>query len=109
MSQIETATGTVVSFTGHAGSGEPVLELDTGGELLEIRLAPYQPIAAAGLVIEPGITLTVTFAPTSCDNEPHFVAISIVDEATNVTVQLRDPETGFPMTEGGGHHRPNWP
>lgn len=108
MSLAETVSGTVESMSGHAGAGEPVLALDVSGEILEITLSPYQPIAAAGLVIEPGILLTVTFAPTQCD-EPHLVAISIVDDATGVLIQLRDPETGFPMTNGGGHHRPNWP
>lgn len=108
MSLVETVSGTVESMSGHAGAGEPVLALDVSGEILEITLSPYQPIAAAGLVIEPGILLTVTFAPTQCD-EPHLVAISIVDDATGVLIQLRDPETGFPMTNGGGHHRPNWP
>jgi hypothetical protein len=109
MSQVETVGGSVVSFNGQAGSGEPVVVLDVGGELIEITLSPYQPIAAAGLVIEPGITLTVTFAPTLCDDETHLVAISIVDDATGVLVQLRDPETGFPMAPGGGHNQPNWP
>jgi hypothetical protein len=109
MSQVETVTGYVVSFTGHSGSGEPILALDVDGETVEITVSPYQPVAAAGLVIEPGVVLTVDFAPTLCDGEPHLVAISIVDVATGVTVQLRDPETGFPMTNGGGHHRPTWP
>ena len=109
MSQVETVSGAVVSFDGQAGAGEPVVVLDAAGELLEITVSPYQPIAASGLVIEPGVTLTVTFAPTLCDDESHLVAISVVDDATGVLVQLRDPETGFPMAPGGGHHQPNWP
>ncbi len=110
MSQVETVTGDVVDFTGHAGAGQPVLTLDVDSETIEITLSPYQPILAAGLVIEPGLVLTVTFAPTECEEDPHNVAISILDDATGVLVQLRDPETGFPMTGGGsGHNRPNWP
>ncbi|MEE4271726.1 MAG: hypothetical protein V2I67_08630 [Thermoanaerobaculales bacterium] len=109
MSQVETGSGIVASFTGHAGSGEPLLVLDVDGESVEITVSPYQPIAAAGLLIEEGTSLTVTFAPTLCDDEPHLVAISIIDDATGVLIQLRDPETGFPMTNGGGHNRPNWP
>mgnify|MGYP001812882891 CR=1 FL=1 len=109
MSQVETVTGEVVDFTGHAGSGQPVLTLDVDGETVEITVSPYQPILAAGLVIEPGLVLTVTYAPTDCVEDPHNVTISIVD-ATGVTIQLRDPETGFPMAGGGGgHNRPNWP
>jgi len=109
MSQIATATGNVVDFTGFAGSGQPVLTLDANGQSIEIVLSPYQPILAAGLVIEPGDTLTVAFAPTDCDEAPQNVAISILDDATGILVQLRDPETGFPMTNGGGHNQPNWP
>jgi hypothetical protein len=60
-------------------------------------------------VIEPGLILTVTCAPTDCEEDLHNVAISVLDVATGVLVQLRDPETGFPMTNGGGHNRPNWP
>jgi hypothetical protein len=109
MSQIDTVTGAVVAFTGAAGSGQPVVTLDAQGEVVEITVSPYSPIAASGMVIEPGVILTIVFAPTECDEAPQFVAISILDAATGVLVQLRDPETGFPMAPGGGHNRPNWP
>lgn len=110
LSQIETVTGQVVDFTGHAGSGQPVLTIDGDDDTYEITVSPYQPIVTAGLVIEPGMILTVTFAPTDCDEDPHNVSISILDAATGVLIQLRDPETGFPVTgSGGGHNRPNWP
>jgi hypothetical protein len=110
MSLVETVTGEVVDFTGHAGAGQPILTLYVDGESIEITLSPYQPIEAAGLVIVPALVLTVTFAPTDCEEDPHNVAISIIDDATGVLVQLRDPETGFPMAGGGsGHNRPNWP
>jgi hypothetical protein len=110
MSQVETVTGEVLDFTGHAGAGQPVLTLDVAGDSLEITVSPYQPILAAGLVIEPGIVLTVTYAPTDCVENPHYVTISILDDATSILIQLRDPETGFPMAGGGsGHNRPNWP
>ena len=110
MSQVETVSGVVVDFTGHAGSGQPILTLEVDGENLEITVSPYQPILAAGLSIEPGISLTVTYAPTDCVEDPHNVTISIVDDATGFLIQLRDPETGFPMAGGGGgHNRPNWP
>lgn len=110
LSQIETVTGEVVDFTGHAGSGQPILTIDVDGITYEITVSPYQPIVTAGLVIEPGMILTVTFAPTDCNEDPHNVSISILDAATGVLIQLRDPETGFPVTGGGGgRNRPNWP
>jgi len=109
MSQIDTVTGAVVDFTGHAGSGQPIITLDVDGETYEITVSPYGPIEASGLVIEPGLMLTIVYAPTECEEDPHFVSISILDVATGVLVQLRDPETGFPITTGGGHNRPNWP
>ena len=110
MSLIDEVTGEVLEFTGHAGSGQPIVTLDADGETYEITVSPYGPIEASGMVIEPGLILTIVFAPTECEEDPHFVAISILDVATGVLVQLRDPETGFPMTGGGGgHNRPNWP
>ena len=109
MALIDTVTGIVVDFTGHAGSGQPVLTLDVDGEIYEITVSPYGPIEAAGFVIEPGMTLTVVFAPTECEEDPHLVTISIQDDATGVVIQLRDSETGFPMAAGGGQNRPNWP
>jgi hypothetical protein len=110
MSQVATATGVVVEFTGYGSADQPVLTLEVETETVDITVSPYQPILAAGLVIEPGLILTVTFAPTECAENPHNVAISILDDATGVLVQLRDPESGFPMTGGGGgHNRPNWP
>jgi len=109
MSLVETVTGTVVELVGHAGSGQPVLTLDVDGAPYEIVVSPYAPVNAAGLVIEPGMELEVTFAPTDCDEEAHLVTISIIDLATGVAIQLRDPETGFPMSGGGQQNRPNWP
>jgi hypothetical protein len=109
MSMVESVTGVVVAFEGHGEPEQPVLTLDVGGETVEITVSPYGPIAAAGLIIEPGMTLTVTFAPTECEEDPHLVTIAILDDATGILVQLRDPETGFPMNNGNGHNRPNWP
>lgn len=109
MTQVATVSGTVVSFTGEAGSDQPLLTLDADGEVFEIVVSPYAPVNAAGLVIEPGMALEVTFAPTDCEEDPLLIAISIVDQATGILVQLRDPETGFPMSGGGQHNRPNWP
>ena len=109
MSQVDTVTGEVVEFTGHAGSGQPVMNLDVEGELYEITVSPYGPVAAAGLVIEPGLILTVTYAPTECQEDPHLVTISILDVATGFLIQLRDPETGFPMASGNQHNRRNRP
>jgi hypothetical protein len=109
MTQVQTVTGTVVDFVGHAGSGQPTLTLDAAGETWVIVVSPYQPVEAAGLIIEPGLGLEVTFAPTICSGEPLLVTIAITDLATGMSIQLRDPETGFPMAPGGGHNRPNWP
>ena len=109
MSLVQTVTGDVTDFTGHAGSGQPVLTLDVNGEIYEITVSPYGPVEASGLVIEPGLNLEVVFAPTECEEDPHLVTISILDTITGLSIQLRDPETGFPMAAGGGHNRPNWP
>lgn len=109
MSAVETVTGTVIEFTGHAGSGQPLLSLDVDGTTVEIVVSPYAPVNAAGLVIDPGMVLTVTYAPTDCDEGGQLIAISITDDTTGIQIQLRDPETGFPMSGGSQQNRPNWP
>ena len=97
MDQVETVTGVVVSFPSEPGVGNPIMELSVEGQTLEILVSPFSVVYAAGLTVEPGTELTVTFAPT-IDDPAVLVTIAIIDPVTGLTIQLRDPETGFPMT-----------
>lgn len=101
MSAVTTVTGTVVSITAEVGAGYPTLVLLAGGQELTIYISPYRLIAASGLLIEPGMELEVTYAPAETTSGTVLLAISITDPVTGIVVQLRDPETGFPLTGGG--------
>lgn len=102
MTSAATVQGTVASFTGGPGKGTPVLVLDVDGNLLELVVSPYWAVAAAGLDLSVGTALEVTYAPVGCDGSSILVAISITHVDTGVTVQLRDPETGYPLLGSAG-------
>ncbi len=107
MTQVATATGTVLSLDVGFGNPRPSVFLEVEGEEVEIMLMPYAPIAAAGFLIEAGTELQVTYAPwTAFGGEEVLVALSITDPVTGMTIQLRDPETGYPVTGGGGGFGP---
>ncbi len=101
MEQVSTVTGSVVSVTAEVGAGYPTLVLATGDEELALLISPYRLVTASGLVFEPGMELTVTFAPAETASGTVLLAISLTDPATGIVIQLRDPETGFPLTAGG--------
>jgi hypothetical protein len=109
MTQVATATGTVLSLDVGFGNTRPSVFLEIGGEEVEIMLMPYAPIAAAGFLIEIGSELQVTYAPwITFGGEEVLVALSVTDPATGLTIQLRDPETGYPVTGGGGGFGPHF-
>jgi hypothetical protein len=98
MTTVTTVNGTVTAIRTEPKSGDPHLRLDVDGTELKIHLTAgaYNLLDAAGVLIELGTELTVTYALTKC-SDPAMVAISIIDPATGLVVQLRDPETGFPI------------
>ena len=100
MAAVATVIGTVVSFDGRAGAGTPALVLSTGAGELEIAVGSYRVASDSGLSLAAGDELEVVYAPVG--GTDHLVAISITDLATGFTVQMRDPETGFPLTGGRG-------
>lgn len=103
LKKVETLTGTAVSLEGGPGEGVPTLILKDGADELEIVIGPYRLWAASGLEVTPGEELTVTYAP--CVKTSHLVALSVTEEETGKTVQLRDPKTGLPLSFGGRGRR----
>jgi len=109
MTLVTTATGTVVSLEVGFHSSRPTVLFDVDGEEIEIVLAPYAPLAAAGFLLETGMTLEITYAPwTIFGGDEVLVALAVTDPASGLTVQLRDPETGYPVTGGGGGFGPGF-
>jgi hypothetical protein len=103
MTQVATATGTVDAFSFTPGQGSPTLELSADQGQLTILVAPYRAVMGTGLVLEPGMEVTVAYAPVTVADAEHLVAISLTDTASGVTVQLRDPQSGVPLGWGRGH------
>ena len=109
MTQATTVTGTVLSLEVGFHSARPSVVLDVAGDEVEILLMPYAPLAAAGFLIQTGMTLEITYAPWMVfGGEEALVALAVTDPASGLTVQLRDPETGYPVTGGGGGFGPGF-
>lgn len=103
LSAVATVTGTVVSVDAEPGAGMPAMVLATDAGELELLLSPYHAIAAAGFLIAPGMELIVTYAPWMVAGDELLATISITDPVTGLTIQLRDPETGYPLRGGYGN------
>lgn len=109
MTQVATVTGTVLNLEVGFHQSRPSVLLDVDGEEMQIVFAPYAPLAAAGFLIKTGDVLEITYAPwTIFGGEEVLVALAVTDPATGLTVQLRDPETGYPVTGGGGGFGPGF-
>lgn len=100
---VETVTGTAVSVEGGPGLGTPTLILKDGADEHAIMIGPYHQWAFSGIEITPGEELTVTYA--KCLKTGYLVALSVTEEETGKTVQLRDPKTGQPLGFGGNGPR----
>lgn len=90
------ATGTVVSLVIGPGVGQPLLTILVDGEPLEIVVTPYRAWASSGFRPVPGQVLDVTYMEIRRGNEPVLLGISVHDPVSNMTLYLRDPETGWP-------------
>lgn len=98
MTTVTTVTGTVEEFREETATGDPHLGLMVDRTLLTIHLTAkaLRLIEAAGIIFQSGLELEVTYALTKC-SDPAMVALSLTDPATGLSIQLRDPETGFPL------------
>ncbi len=101
MTTVTDVSGVVVSFMEQPAQGESHLKLEVDDTVLRILVTPFKKVEAAGIILNAGDPLSVTYAMTKC-SEPEMCALSLTDEETGLTVQLRDPETGFPIS--GSRH-----
>jgi len=101
MTTVTTVLGTVEDIRDGTQDGDPHLRLAVDDSVLTIHLTANAlvKIEAAGILLEQGVELEVTYALTKCWDA--MVALSLTDPATGLSIQLRDPETGFPLTGSG--------
>jgi hypothetical protein len=101
MTTVTTVLGTVEDIRDGTQDGDPHLRLAVDDSILTIHLTANAlvKIEAAGILLEQGSELEVTYALTKCWDA--MVALSITDPATGLSIQLRDPESGFPLTGSG--------
>jgi len=87
---IHTATGTIDRVNAGLGIQFPELVLKLqDGTLLTLKLGPERLLLAADFELNPGATLTVSYATATCDDE--LVALQLTDAQGN-TLILRDPD-----------------
>lgn len=89
-------TGPVLNLEGGFGSGQPVVTLRTSDGDRAVVVAPFRALNRAGLVPAEGMRLEVSAAPVLVDGVESWVALSVKDLATGLTVSLRDAATGRP-------------
>ena len=89
--------GTVKSFTGGPGQGRPTLVLATTQGDRSFILSPYRALAASGYTPVGGAKLAVKAAPVSVIGTEEWVAISVTDTVSGLSIELRDPATGLPI------------
>lgn len=96
MTRVATIEGTVKSFTGGPGMGQPELVLTTAAGEKEFHLSPYRALAAAGYQPAQGSKMKVTAAPVTIDGAEEWVVVSFEDVTSGFKLTLRDPQTGIP-------------
>ena len=96
LSRKVTLSGTVKAFTGGPGQGRPTVVLLTSEGEKSFLASPYRALAAAGLTIAEGKGLEAVVAPVTVDSQEVWVALTVKDVATGLTVDLRDASTGRP-------------
>ena len=96
--------GIVRSFTGGPLAGRPTLVLTTTSGDRTILLAPYRALVSASFEPKAEMRLSLQAAPVTHDGAEEWVAISVKDLSTGLTVVLRDA-TGLPVGGRGGRCR----
>ncbi len=102
LSRVATFSGTVSSFTGGPGQGVPTVVLAAGQGEVAVVLSPYVVMLQAGYAPAAGAQVAVTAAPVTLDGTEHWVAITLNDLASGLSLQFRNSETGLPAVGGHG-------
>jgi hypothetical protein len=101
LSRMATFSGTVVSFTKAPAGGPGTLVLATGSGDATFLLSPFWVLLEAGFQPDGGDALEVVAAPVTLDGEEFWLALTITDPGTGLTIVLRDPATGLPVGSFG--------
>lgn len=104
MTRKATFEGTVASFTGGPGVGQPQLTLATASGNRVFVPAPYRVVLDAGYTFATGAKLSVVAVPVINDGTEEWVLVSLKDLASGLELTFRDA-SGYPNGMRG-HGRP---
>ncbi len=102
MARVAVVEGTVKSFEGGPGQGQPELVLATAAGDKTYRLSPYRVLASSGFLPAEGARLKLTVVPVLVDGVEEWVVVTLEDASSGFKLDLRDPQTGIPV---GGRGR----
>jgi hypothetical protein len=96
MARVQTIEGTVRSFTGGPGAGQPTLVVSTASGDRTVVPSPYRTVVRSGFSFAEGKQLAAKIAPVTVDGVEQWVVISLRDLSTGLDLVFRDATTGKP-------------
>ncbi len=105
LARTTTFSGSVVSFAAAAGAGPASVTLSTAGGEVTVLLSPAMVLMKAGYTPTPGAELEIVAAPAELNGSEVWLALTLTDVASGLTLVFRDPATGLPVA-GARRGRP---
>jgi len=97
LARITTFSGNVVTFVGAAGAGPASVTLSTAAGEVTVLLSPAMVLMKAGYAPTSGAELEIVAAPAELNGSEVWVAVTLTDVASGLTLVFRDPATGLPV------------
>lgn len=104
MTRKATFAGTIASFTGGAGVGQPQVTLATASGNRVFVPSPYAVVLDAGYTFVNGASLSIVAAPVMNNGTEEWVVVSLKDIASGLELTFRDAN-GYPLGMRGRGRR----
>jgi hypothetical protein len=98
LARTTTLSGTVADFVAASGDGPASVTLTTSAGEVIVLLSPASVLVTAGFAPALGTALDVVAAPVEIDGTQVWIALTVTDVASGLTLVFRDPATGLPVT-----------
>ncbi len=105
LARTTTVSGTVTDFVPASGAGPAAVTLSTPAGEVTVLLSPASVLTKAGFELAVGMALEVVAAPIELDGTQVWIALTVTDPASGLTLVFRDPATGLPVTGAGRGNR----